>query len=479
MPNRRQFLTAAAGLALAPALPRLALASAPMLTIASRQLEVNGKSAKVYGITGPGLVAREGDRFQGLVSNQSGTDLVLHWHGQVLAKNTDDRTRPNGGTQPDGSVEAYDFPLTPGTQWMHAHQLTEQQLLAAPMVTVEADAGDTPEATVILHDFRFASPVETMALLMSSKMHDMPGMPKADAMAGMGMSNMPNAGAAKTGAAKTGMDMPGMGGMMIHANDVPFDAYLANDRTLDDPHVITVEPGAFRLRLINGGAATAFWINPGALQAKVIAVDGNPTLPLAAGLVPLAQGQRLDLLLHIPKEGGAFPILAQVEDSTAQTGVILATSGAKIAKLSGQSTLKTAFADLSLDAALTAANPLATKPAQMLQVALGQEPNYRWTINGAAHGEAAPMQVALGARVEMTFTNPTMMMHPMHLHGHFFQVVNLGNGRFNGPKRDVVIVPPMVAVTVAVDFDKPGDWYLHCHHLYHMANGMMTSVHVA
>ena len=75
--------------------------------------------------------------------------------------------------------------------------------------------------------------------------------------------------------------------------------------------------------------------------------------------------------------------------------------------------------------------------------------------------------------------NPTMMMHPMHLHGHHFQVVDLGLGRFNGPKRDVVMVPPGGMVTVAVDFDKAGEWYLHCHHLYHMASGMMTSVTVA
>ena len=114
----------------------------------------------------------------------------------------------------------------------------------------------------------------------------------------------------------------------------------------------------------------------------------------------------------------------------------------------------------------------------MLHIALGMEQGYRWTINGAAHGETAPLQAALGSRVEMMFMNPTMMMHPMHLHGHHFQVVDLGLGRFNGPRRDVVIVPPGGMVTVAVDFDKAGEWFLHCHHLYHMASGMMTSVTV-
>lgn len=481
MLTRRHVLLSGAGLALTSALPRLAMASAPTLTVASRQLEVLGKAATVYGITGPngpGLMAKEGDRFTGTVANQTGGDLILHWHGQVLAKNSDDRTRPDGGVQPDGSVESYDFALTPGTHWMHSHQLTEQQLLAAPMITREADAGDVPEAVVMLHDFTFRSPEEILAELGSANMHAMHGKPEGGAMQGMKMDGM-DMGKMNMSGHKMGMVQMDAMGMMTHANDVAYDAYLANDRTLSDPQVITVEPGPFRLRIINGGTATAFWIDPGALPAQVIAVDGSPTKPFAARLIPLGQGQRVDLLVQIPAQSGAFPILAQVESATARTGVILATKGAQIGKVADQADTVSAAMDLSLDAALTAAKPLADKPAQMLHLALGQEANYRWTINGAAHGEAPPLEVALGSRVEMMFMNPTMMMHPMHLHGHHFQVVDVGRGRFSGPMRDVVMVPPMGMVTVAVDFDKPGDWFLHCHHLYHMAAGMMTSVKVA
>jgi FtsP/CotA-like multicopper oxidase with cupredoxin domain len=106
-------------------------------------------------------------------------------------------------------------------------------------------------------------------------------------------------------------------------------------------------------------------------------------------------------------------------------------------------------------------------------VILGQGPNYAWSLN-----DGAPLQAALGARIEIMFMNPTMMMHPMHLHGHHFQVVDVGQGRFAGPMRDTVIVPPGAMVTVAVDLDKAGAWFLHCHHLYHMAGGMMTTLNV-
>jgi FtsP/CotA-like multicopper oxidase with cupredoxin domain len=79
----------------------------------------------------------------------------------------------------------------------------------------------------------------------------------------------------------------------------------------------------------------------------------------------------------------------------------------------------------------------------------------------------------------MTFMNPTMMMHPMHLHGHHFQVVAIGGRRFSGALRDTLIVPAHAPVTVAFDANLKGSWFLHCHHLYHMATGMMTEVRIA
>lgn len=112
-------------------------------------------------------------------------------------------------------------------------------------------------------------------------------------------------------------------------------------------------------------------------------------------------------------------------------------------------------------------------------VMLGEEPNYRWTINGRAHGEHTPFDVKQGERIEMTFMNPTSMMHPMHLHGHHFQVVGIGGRRYPGPMRDTVIVPTHNPITIAFDANLKGSWFLHCHHLYHMATGMMTEVKVS
>jgi FtsP/CotA-like multicopper oxidase with cupredoxin domain len=268
---------------------------------------------------------------------------------------------------------------------------------------------------------------------------------------------------------------------MTHANDVRYDAYLANDRTLDDPEIVRVEKGGrARLRIINGGTATAFFISTPGLTSACIAVDGTRCVPLGSETYPLGQGQRIDLLVEIPRAGGAFPVLAQVEAAQFLTGAVLATPGAEVAKVAATAARKQGMLDLSFESRLSAANPLAARrPDRTFMVMLGEEPGYRWTINGRVHGAHEPFEVKQGQRVEMTFMNPTMMMHPMHLHGHHFQVVGIGGRRISGPLRDTVIVPGHMPVTIAFDANHKGAWYLHCHHLYHMATGMMSELRVA
>lgn len=459
-----------------------AFAAAPLIKVDTRTIEVNKKAAKVFSVLGTdgrqGLFAKEGDRFAGTVLNASAEPLQMHWHGQVKTPFLQDRARPDGGAVAPGQSDTHDFELTPGTHWMHSHSLSEQQLLAAPMVTREKDAGDVQDVVIMLHDFAFRSPQEILAELGGSNAHAGHGMPRtasaprgsAPMQHGPGMMHM----------------MPGHGGGnmmmgMTHANDVRYDAYLANDRTLDDPETVKVEKGGkVRLRVINGGTATAFFIMTPGLVSKAIAVDGTPCEPVQAASYPLAQGQRIDLLVEIPAAGGAFPVLAQVEAAEFTTGIVLATAGATVRRLAAAADKPQGLLDLTFETTLRATQPLASRKAdKAFMVMLGEEPGYRWTINGRIHGEHQPFDVRQGERVEMTFMNPTMMMHPMHLHGHHFQVVSIGGRRFSGALRDTMIVPAHMPVTVAFDANLRGSWFLHCHHLYHMATGMMTEVRVA
>lgn len=507
--SRRGFLAggvAAAALAVSGGWSRVR--AAPVLTVESVTLDVNGKAAKVFALKGPGgegLFAKEGDRLAGAVLNATQNPAVLHWHGQLFAPPDQDRARPNGGELAVGGTDQVDFALTPGTHWMHAHTLSEQQLLAAPLVTREADAGDVQDVVVMLHDFSFRSPEEILADLGGGS-GDHGGHAMGQPMQGMAMSGMGRHGTPMQGMTMPGMNhatggmppangaMPGhamggtgaMGAMgggmpMAHANDVAYDAFLANRRTLADPEVVRVDKGGrVRLRIINGGTATAFFVTVPGLKPRCIAVDGTPCAPVEAEAFPLAQGQRIDLLVEIPPSGGAFPVLAQVEASERRTGLVLATPGASVARVAEAAEAPAGLLDLGFEGRLAATKPLATRKAdRVFPVMLGEEAGYRWTINKHVYGEAEPFTVAQGERVEMTFMNPTTMSHPMHLHGHHFQVVGLGGRRFSGALRDTVMVPPHMPVTIAFDAGQKGEWFLHCHHLYHMATGMMAVVKVA
>ncbi len=76
--------------------------------------------------------------------------------------------------------------------------------------------------------------------------------------------------------------------------------------------------------------------------------------------------------------------------------------------------------------------------------------------------------------MKLTFHNMSMMAHPIRLHGHHFQVVALNGRAIAGALRDTVHVPPMNLVTVALDAGEAARWMLHCHHMPHLATGMMT-----
>jgi FtsP/CotA-like multicopper oxidase with cupredoxin domain len=409
-----------------------------------------------------GLIASEGERFRTALVNASGIPIQMHWHGQVHAAAEQDRSRPAGELLGPDQTDLHDFELTTGTHWMHSHTLAEQQLLAAPMIALEKGSSEIQNVVVMLHDFTFRTPEEVLSELTGTKVIAQ------------------NLHAGHTGhIASVPSPMSAM--VMTHANDVAYDAYLANNRTLDDPELVRVDKGApVRLRIINGATATAFFISTPGLKSRCVAVDGSACQRVEADRYPIAQGQRLDLIVDIPKDGGAFAVLAQVEAATSLTGTVLATQGAAVRKIGTVASRAEANTDLGFEAMLSASSALVPRKAdRSYALMLGEEPGYRWTINGRAHGEHRPLEARVGDRVELTFMNPTGMMHPMHLHGHHFQVVAIGGRRFSGAVRDTVIVPGHVPVTVALDARLPGSWYLHCHHLYHMATGMMTELRIA
>jgi FtsP/CotA-like multicopper oxidase with cupredoxin domain len=269
------------------------------------------------------------------------------------------------------------------------------------------------------------------------------------------------------------------------ANDLNYDAYLANDRTLGDPEVVRVERnGRVRLRVINGSSGTNFFVDLGALNGELIATDGMAVKPVQGSRFPLAIAQRIDLRIQLPRAGGAFPVLALREYAMEQTGIILATVGAQIKRLPVKSSTSAGLLALDLERRLVASAPLLPRAVDQIHVLRlqGDMGRYTWLINGESFDVNNPgtqkpqVRVKIGQRVVLKFVNETGMSHPMHMHGHSFQVIDINGRGLKGALRDTVLVPPRTSVTVAFDANNPGLWYVHCHVLWHLAAGMATLV---
>lgn len=100
----------------------------------------------------------------------------------------------------------------------------------------------------------------------------------------------------------------------------------------------------------------------------------------------------------------------------------------------------------------------------------GYMDRFIWFVNGVPEYKAKPILIEPGKRYRIIFTNNSMMHHPMHIHGHWFILRN-GHGAYD-PLLHTIDVPPGATVVADIDADASGQWFFHCHHLYHMMSGM-------
>lgn len=462
--SRRAVLAGGAGLVTVPAWRHALASSMRELKIIRRTLDVKGRPASVYGIEGPGgkpgLRLEPGQAFRVRLKNSSDVPTVIHWHGQTPPHGQDGVAHLSQDPVPPGGNHDYDFEnVRSGTHWMHSHiGLQEQQLMAAPLVVLSREdlAADVLDHTVILHDFTFRGPEEILA--------ELKGGGGAHAGHATDHSKMDHS-----------QPMPAMGAML---NDVVYDAYLANDRTLDDPEVVRAEPGGrLRLRVINAAAASNMWIDLGELDGSLIAVDGNAVVPVGGKRFPLAIAQRADILIELPSGAGAYPILFAPEGVTQRTGIVIAAGETRVGKIAGDGEVSPAV-DLTLESSLQAVKGLTPEPVSRVELLMltGGDADYVWGLNGKPSAHDTLFSVKPGERIEVMMHNMTQMAHPMHLHGHHFQVTAIGASKLQGAMRDTVLVPIGETVSIAFDADNAGTWPFHCHHVYHMNSGMMGTV---
>ncbi|WP_054814007.1 multicopper oxidase family protein [Nocardia arizonensis] len=491
--NRRGFLTLAAGAAAAglaacstgtrpagsPVLPdsgevRAAeaarrAANAPVREVALRSepatVDLGGVQVRTwtYGGRLPGQEIRltRGEVLRAQITNALPAPTTVHWHGVALRNDMDGSP---GITQPqieaNGSFR-YEFTVPdPGTHWFHPHVgLQLDRGLYAPLIVEDpADGRDYDiEAVIVLDDWLDGvagrTPDRQLQQLQTTGTSGMN-------MGGMNMGGM---------SMPTDPDAP-LGSDAGDVKDYPY--FLINGRIGTDPVTLTGKPGQrMRLRIVNAAADTAFRVAVGGHRLRVTHTDGYPVVPVTAAGLLIGMGERYDAIIDLAD--GVFPLVAAAEGKTGQ-GFALIRTGTGTAPAAGTRPTELTAAPLTADklTAVDSASLPRKNPDRTLDVALGADSRrYLWTINGRTYDQRTPLEVAAGERVRLRFTNQTMMFHPMHLHGHTFQ---LRTPAGTGPRKDTVVVASMQTVEADLDTTNPGQWMLHCHNAYHQEAGMMT-----
>ncbi|MCB1080412.1 MAG: multicopper oxidase domain-containing protein, partial [Chlamydiia bacterium] len=346
-----------------------------------------------------------------------------------------------------------------GTFWMHSHfGLQEQKLMAAPLILLPAKKEPYRDVIALFESFTFQS-IEEVWLGLRKEFMEM--------RQKKGGNWMPD------------LNPPQMNDETPDLNDVDFDAFLTNRKTLENPDIQSVQPGeTLRLRLINGSVGTGFHIDLGKLEGKILAVDGNPIIPISLNKFPLATAQRADVLVTIPQEGGIFPIFAQGQGTQMRTGLILKTTDGETPTYPSTTLTVVEAITNQIEKDFHAKEPLKPHKIDRTLVAElnGNMKYYVWAINNHVWPNNTPLYVKEGERVELVFVNKTAMAHPMHLHGHVFQVVEIDGKKFSGAIRDTILVMPRQTVKVQFDANNPGIWAMHCHISYHLWAGMFTVI---
>ena len=510
------------------------------LQIAHRMLTVDGRASHAIGINGtiPGPLVRlkEGTQARIHVTNGlEGEDSSIHWHGLILPFHMDGVPGISFPGIAPGKTFTYEFPVKQsGTYWYHSHSgLQEQMGHYGPLVIDPAGADPVVydrEHVIVLSDHSARHPH-----MIFKKLKQMGGYynRQKQTLAGM-LAGKDQSAAERLQWGAMRMDPTDVSDVTASAY-----TYLANGHGPEDNWTGLFRAGErVRLRVINASAMTTFNVRIPGLKMTVVQADGLNVRPVRIDEFQIGVAETYDLVVE--PEDRAYTLVAENSDRSGMARATLAPRAGMVAPVpplrerplatmkdmgmmdhaamghGGGPAMAHDMRDMNLaptvkdtpavqtispmpvdrtgepgqglenvEGALTYRdlvaldrNPDTRTPSRAMQIHLtGNMERYMWAFDGMKMNEVkAPIPFTLGERVRVTLVNDTMMTHPIHLHGHFFELVT-GKGD-HAPRKHTVNVQPGGKVTFDLTADAPGDWAFHCHLLYHMHAGMMQVVTV-
>jgi FtsP/CotA-like multicopper oxidase with cupredoxin domain len=495
-----------------------------------RAIAVNGQ------IPMPTLTFTQGDTAEIVVHNELDEETSLHWHGLFLPNKEDGVPYLTQMPIPPHSTYTYRFPIIQnGTHWYHSHSGLQEQIgMYGNFVMLKRNTDpsfrkgidDLPTIPIVLSEWTDYKPDNVHRMLHNA----------TDWFAIKKNATQSYAEAIKEGHLKTKLTNEWKRMLAMDVSDVYYDRILMNGKSTSDIKRIYKEPlkggDKVRLRISNGGASSYFWLTYAGGKITVVATDGNDVEPVEVDRLIIAVSETYDIILTIPRDSIAYEFLATTEDRTKSASMYFGISGKQLKSpqprlkyfegmkmMNDMMKMNGRLDDMGMNMSLNQmdmnvvmypeitgdakpsqsdddpnrynANALsdittlnyamlkatqntslpASAPVKILKFELSGNMNrYVWSLDNKVVSETDKILIRKGENIRMIIYNGSMMRHPMHLHGHDFRVVN-GQGDY-APLKNIIDIMPMETDTLEFNANVEGDWFFHCHILYHMMSGM-------
>lgn len=461
------------------------------LEIEQTQTNITGKTVMAMTVNkslpAPTLTFTEGDTAVIHVHNKMNVESSIHWHGILLPNREDGVSYLTTPPIKAHSSHTFRFRLVQsGTYWYHSHTgLQEQRGVYGAIVIKPKRKPQTyqGEAVLVLSDWTNENPNEILRTLKRGNHYY--------SIRKNNLANLIDSFKTKNFGSYLKNQLKMMPPMDI--SDVAYDAFLANGKTQDQ---LKAKPGQWiRLRIVNASASTYFYLEYAKGPLKIISADGIDVKPIEKKRLLIAIAETYDILIQVPKDG-RYELRATAQDNSGHTSFYLGSgtqhhapsiprpnfykmthSGHQAHKHHKGHKMQNPRPAAPYDDLKSVKNTKLDPKRKLREVVLnltGDMQRYLWTFNGKTLNEDDKIKIHKGENVRFILKNKTMMHHPIHLHGHFFRVVNdFGD---HSPLKHTVDVPPHQTVVIEFEASEEKDWFFHCHVLYHMKSGMSRIV---
>ena len=450
-----------------------------------------GKTLPVWtfnnSVPGPQIRFKQGDTVKINLKNELPDPVSIHWHGVPVPNAMDGIPGVTQNAVQPGQSFTYDFKAdVPGTYWYHSHQDGVNQVdrgLYGSFIVEASNNKVDRDFTLILDEWNSAGTADmdmsNMSTMDHSKMN-MNGsmeMPKKEAQPAMDHGSM-NMGTKTDGGTQGSTAMAG------HDMNSMYDLFTINGKSGDAIDKLIVKKGdKVRIRLINAGFMSHKMHLHGQ-EFKVTATDGQPiNNPPSVNdqLIAIAPGERYDLEFEATTPGQWYLEEHGKETQVKGMKALIQYEGSEGTKDQANETAELPLLDITkYGQASQAKFSLDQKFNLEYTMNLGTEEKNGeeiYTINGKTYPDTEAIKVKKGDLVKVRLVNNSKTDdHPMHLHGHFFQVLSKNGKPVEGSPivKDTLNLKPGEEYVVAFEADNPGDWMFHCHDLHHASAGMMT-----